>query len=206
MTLYERLRAGGLDGYLVEYRDEFQAWDYLNHLFEVAAPEADRGYVSFIPAADGSYLVKRKWYGQDALARRERITKGVSLSGSLERYVAEELRLNARRLPSFRRVRYDVNFESLATGHVYGVFFDRCWLRDRPDVVLSQCELEYLRSRTVLPPDEAAVLVELDEIARWLERFLRAQGLPAERGFYSKLSFLRDTVASHPELAVSAAG
>ncbi|MFF0659405.1 hypothetical protein [Micromonospora tulbaghiae] len=199
--LYDRLRAGGLPGYLMEYADEFQTWDYLNHLFEVAAPAHEQGYVSFIPSTDGRYLMKRKWFAQDALERREEHRKGIVASGGLDRFVAEELRLRARRLPTFRRVRYDVNFESARTGHVYGVFFDHCSLVADPTVVLSQCELEYLRTRSVLPPDEAAVRVELDEIAAWLEAFLADSGLPNERGYYSKLSFLRDVVATRPELA-----
>ncbi|SCG72355.1 hypothetical protein [Micromonospora humi] len=200
--LYDRLRAGGLPGYLMEYADEFQTWDYLNHLFEVPAPADEQGYVSFIPSTDGRHLMKRKWFAEDSFERREEHRKGVVTGNDLGRFVAEQLGLRARRLPTFRRVRYDVNVESARTGHVYGIFFDHCSLVADPTVVLSQCELEYLRTRSVLPPDEAAVRVELDEIAAWLEAFLAESGLPNERGYYSKLSFLRDVVAARPELAV----
>ncbi|MFI5779563.1 hypothetical protein [Nocardia sp. NPDC051570] len=199
--LYRRLRAGDLPGYLMEYRDEFQAWDYANHLFQVTDPEPDRGYVSFIPTTDGKNLVKRKWFARDSFERRESHTYGVQPADGFAGYVRDELGVSATRLPAFRRVRYDVNFESARTGHVYGIFFDHVSLFDAPDVVLNQCELEYLRSRTAVEPDEQAVLDELAVIAGWLEVFLREQGLTDERGYYSKMSFLLDAVAARPELA-----
>lgn len=57
-----------------------------------------------------------------------------------------------------------------------------------------QCELEYLRTRSILPSGESEVLRELDEVALLLEALLVAEGLPAERGVYSKLSFLKDVI------------
>ncbi|MFD8498260.1 hypothetical protein [Amycolatopsis sp. NPDC059657] len=202
VELYRRLRAGALSGYLMEYRDEFQAWDYFNHLFQVTAPEADRGYVSFVPTTDGANLVKRKWFESDAFERRESHTYGVRPAAGFDAYVRDELGVSATRLPSFRRVRYDVNFESTRTGHVYGIFFDHVSLIEAPEMVLNQCEVEYLRSRTVLEPDESAVLKEIAEIATWLEGFLREHGLTDERGYYSKMTFLLDSVAARPELAI----
>ncbi|MEU8269145.1 hypothetical protein AB0B89_18495 [Sphaerisporangium sp. NPDC049002] len=201
LDLYRSLLAGDLPGYVMEYRDEFQAWDYLNHLYEITAPAAELGYVSFIPTTDGKHLVKRKWYAEDSFERRESHTYGVEVE-QFGDYITDVLGLEAVRLPSFRRVRYDVNFESVTTGHVYGIFFDHCSLLDAPDVVLHQCELEYLRSRTAIAADEAAVLDEMAEIAQWLEGFLRARGLNDQRGFYSKRTFLKDSVSARPELAL----
>ncbi|WP_069768132.1 hypothetical protein [Streptomyces sp. LUP30] len=203
LELYRRVRGGELPGHAMEYRDEFQAWDYLNHLFEVTGPEAERGYVSFIPTTDGKHLVKRKWYAEDTFNRRETHTYGVQVEddGGFERYVEEELKVQAVRMPSFRRVRYDINFESVRTGHVYGIFFDHCSLVADRDVVLNQCELEYLRSRTAVEPDEAAALAEMEEIASWLEGFLREHGQDATRGYYSKRTFLKDVVAARPSLS-----
>lgn len=201
--LYQRLLDRQLVGYVPEYRDEFQAWDYTNHLFQVTGPEADRGYVSFIPTTDGKNLVKRKWFAADGFDRRETHTYGVLAERGFGAYLSEELGVRAVRLPSFRRARYDVNFESLRSGHVYGIFFDTVSLLDAPEVQLQQCELEYLRSRTVVEPDPDAVLSEIEQIAQWLEGFLRAHHLPADRGYYSKLSFLLDTVAARPQLAVA---
>ncbi|MFB4424354.1 hypothetical protein C5F59_025140 [Streptomyces sp. QL37] len=204
VELYGNLLGGGLPGYVMEYRDEYQAWDYLNHLFEVTGPtEAEAGYASFIPTTDGKHLLKRKWYAEDTFDRRESHTYGLDVTddGGFERYIREELKVEAVRLPSFRRVRYDVNFESVRTGHVYGVFFDHCSLVEDHEVTLNQCELEYLRSRVAVPPDEAAVLAEMDEIVSWLEAFLREHGLDDRRGFYSKRTFLKDAVAARPRLA-----
>lgn len=204
--LYRELRAGALPGYVMEYRDEFQAWDYLNHLFEITGPEPEVGYVSFIPTTDGRHLVKRKWYAQDTFDRRETHTYGVEVTddGGFEEWITRELQVTAVRLPSFRRVRYDVNFESLRTGHVYGIFFDHCSLTDDSSVTLNQCELEYLRSRTVLEPDEDAVITEITAVAAWLERFLRERGLSDQPGYYSKRTFLKDAVAARPDLALEA--
>ncbi|WP_338898170.1 hypothetical protein WBG99_23285 [Streptomyces sp. TG1A-60] len=204
VELYQSLLNAELPDYIMEYRDEFQAWDYLNHLFEVTGPtEAELGYASFIPTTDGKHLLKRKWYAEDTFDRRESHTYGLDLAddGGFERHILQELKVEAVRLPSFRRVRYDVNFESVRTGHVYGVFFDHCSLVEAREVTLNQCELEYLRSRVTVEPDPAAVLAEMDEIAVWLEAFLRARGLNDQRGFYSKRTFLKDAVAARPELA-----
>lgn len=203
VELYQELLAGGLPGYVMEYRDEYQAWDYLNHLFEIAGPEEERGYASFIPTTDGKHLLKRKWYAEDTFERREEHTYGLDLAddGRFEKYIREELQVEALRLPSFRRVRYDINFESVRTGHVYGIFFDHCSLVEAREVTLNQCELEYLRSRVAVEPDEAEVLAEMDEIVAWLETFLRSRGLNDQRGFYSKRTFLQDAVAARPELA-----
>lgn len=200
--MQRRIRAGLLPGYVMEYRDEFQAWDYLNHLFDVVGPEGEQGYVSFIPTTDGRHLVKRKWYRQDTFNRRETHTYGVQVEddGGFEAYVERELGVEAVRLPSFRRVRYDVNFESVRTGHVYGIFFDHCSLVAAPHIILNQCELEYLRSRTAVEPEESAALAEMAEIAAWLEDFLREHGLDATRGYYSKRTFLQEAVAAHGAL------
>ncbi len=207
VELNRRIHAGDLAGFIPEYRDEFQAWDYANHLFDVTGPEAERGYVSFIPTTDGKNLMKRKWYAEDSFSRREEHTYGLMIEPEkFGHYIRTELGVEVRPMPPFRRVRYDVNFESVRTGHVYGIFFDHCSLYGAPDVVLSQCELEYLRTRSPLEPDEAAALTEIEELAQWLEGYLTEQGLPAERSFYSKRTFLKDALAKRPDLAELAEG
>jgi hypothetical protein len=80
--------------------------------------------------------------------------------GDLDDYVRDVLKLGARRMPTFRRIRYDINVESLATGNYIGIFFDRCHLTDRPGVVMCQCEIEYCRTRSLLPPPEDSVLTD----------------------------------------------
>lgn len=68
-----------------------------------------------------------------------------------------------------------------------------------PEVVLSQCEVEYRRSRGLLDQDEDGVLREMERIDRWLLEYLDGHGLANERTFYSKRSYLRDTVAASGE-------
>ena len=84
-------------------------------------------------------------------------------------------------------MRYDVNIESLRTGHLYGIYFDHSRLVDHPEIALVQCELEYIRTRSVLVTDEADVFDELEQLAQWLEGFLASEGLCTTRGTYSKL-------------------
>lgn len=110
----------------------------------------------------------------------------------LEAYLRKRFGVDVVAYPPFQRVRYDINVESLATGHVYGIFFDHSRLVDDPAVAMAQCELEYLRTRSVLAVDPEVIWAELEQIAQWLEGFLGRHGIKTRRGVYSKLSFLRD--------------
>ncbi|MBX7267516.1 hypothetical protein KIF24_16765 [Micromonospora sp. Llam7] len=193
---HHRVHAGHLPGFTLKYHDELQTWDYLNHLFDIDEPATERGYVSFIPSiTTPGWRMKRKWFTTDSFARREQLTDLPPIDGSLDDYVHDVLRLQARRLPTFRRIRYDVNVESLSTGHYYGVFFDRCHLTEQPTQAMSQCEVEYCNSRTTRPPDEAEVLSEIERVAIWVGTILDDHNLPTTRSHYSKLSYLRDAVA-----------
>lgn len=69
--------------------------------------------------------------------------------------------------------------------------------------MLSQCELEYRRSRTLLDHDQDEVLAEMERISNWLQDYVTARGLATERSYYSKRTFLRDTVSARPELALT---
>jgi hypothetical protein len=195
-----RLSNGDLPGFAPKYRDETQAWDYVNHLFEVTEPEQERGYVAFIPTAGGRHLVKRKWFAIDAAARREQHIFGVDVDRGYDEHLRRVLGLRARPLPPFRRVRYDVNIESARTGHVFGVLYDRCHLLDASDEVLRQCEIEYTRTRTVLPTAEHDLLHDMETVATWLEACLGEHGPAPSRGWHSKLTFLREAVGRRPEL------
>ncbi|MFF4793190.1 hypothetical protein ACFY2M_26235 [Streptomyces sp. NPDC001276] len=75
---------------------------------------------------------------------------------------------------------------------------DRCSLLAAPEVVLSQCELEYLRSRSILDHDQDEVLHEMERISDWLRGYLSSRGWATE---YSKRSCLRHAVDLRPELA-----
>lgn len=181
------------------YRDDFEAWDFQNNLYEVTAPVADRGYVSFIPTVDGSFIVKRKWFSKDADRRREKLTHNVRPE-SFEHYLSVTLGVAYRRLHPFRRIRYDITLESLTTGNRFSVMADRCSLIDRPDTTLSQIEIEYIGTRTVLPPIDSTVEAELQALGAWLEKHMDAHKISIHREKYSKLSWLRDVHHEHPPL------
>lgn len=198
---HRRLSAGQLPGFIPKYRDETQAWDYVNHVFEITGPEHERGYVALIPTADGKHLVKRKWFARDAALRREQHSFGVEIRHDDRRYLRDVLDVAAEPLPPYRRVRYDVNVESTRTGHIFGVLYDRCQLFDTPNEILSQCEIEYTRTRTVLPARVQEMLDELEIVTNWQETFLQEHGVTANRGCQSKLSFLRRAAGRRPGLA-----
>jgi hypothetical protein len=202
MELLNALRGGELDGCRPEYREEFQIHHTENHLFDVLAPEGEVGYASFVPTVSAGYVLKRKWFSEDAFARREELTHGIDVRrGGFGEYLRSELGLRVRPLPVYQRVRYDIQLESMRTGHIFGVFFDRCSLLEDPDMVLSQCELEYLRSRGVLDGGKEEVLPEMERINSWLGGYLATRGWTQGHTFYSKRTFLRDVVAARPELS-----
>ncbi|WP_194823099.1 hypothetical protein [Micromonospora sp. S-DT3-3-22] len=200
VDLHDRVATGALPDMAPRFRDPLEMWDFSNILFEVHGPGPQRGYVSFLHTRPGIYQVKRKNYDADALVRHEHVDIDVTITEPLNRYVRDTLGLSARPMPSFRRMRYDINFESLRTGHHYGIFVDRCALHVDPTETLVQVEVEYLRSRSVLPLDEPAVFTEVENITEWVGGILTEHSLPAQHGYYSKLSFLRDAVEGKPHL------
>ncbi|MFB7555025.1 hypothetical protein [Streptomyces brevispora] len=202
MELLKALRDGKLDGCRPEYREEFQIHHTENHLFDVTGPEPEIGYASFIPTVTAGHVLKRKWFTEDTFARREELTPGLDITPDrFETFLREDLGLQVRAMPPFQRIRYDIQCESMRTGHVYGIFLDRCALLAAHDVVLSQCELEYLRSRSILHHDTDEVLTEMQRIDSWLCEYLASHGWAAEHTFYSKRSFLRDAITLRPDLA-----
>ncbi|MFF9157630.1 hypothetical protein ACF1AB_36025 [Streptomyces sp. NPDC014846] len=206
MELLKALRNGELEECRPEYREEFQIHHTENHLFDVTGPEHESGYASFIPTVTAGHVLKRKWFTEDTFARREELIPGLDItSDRFEEYLREELGLQVRAMPPFQRVRYDIQCESMRTGHVYGIFLDHCSLLAAPDVVLSQCELEYLRSRSVLDHDQDEVLREMERINDWLRSYFTSRRWATEHTYYSKRSFLRHVVDLRPELAAAVA-
>ncbi|WP_406296004.1 hypothetical protein [Streptomyces sp. NBC_00624] len=200
--LLKALRDGELEGSRPEHREEFQIHHTENHLLDVTGPESEIGHASFIPTVTAGHVLKRKWFTEDTFARREELTPGLdSTPDRFEAYLGEDVGLQVRAVPPFQRVRHDIQCESMRTGHVYGIFLDRCALLTAPEVVLSQCELEYLRSRSILGHDQDEVLIERERVDNWLCEYLAIHGWATEHTFYSKRSFLRDAVAFRPELA-----
>ncbi len=184
-----------IPGHVPDLGNEMQRWHYRQETFEVLSPEAERGYIAFIHKRDHHYLLKQKTYAEDGLRRREVFDFDVHLpsddfEGHLERTFPGML---TRRLPSMTRSRFDVNVESQATGHFYGIEVDEVVVADS-DRTLRQVEIEYHHSRVHagLTPD----LIEREVL--WLRDFVSAQlasdGIEHRVDFYSKLSFLRDCV------------
>ncbi len=201
-SMYTRMAAGDIPNMVRRFEEDFEMREFDNHLFDVTAPTEDCGYVAFMEVQPCTYRIKRKRFTADALIRSETVGGEMRPGMPLPRYVKDVLGLSAESLPAFRRVRYDIMFESLATGNHYCILFDRSVVRDAPTEKLVQCEIEYMCSRRILPLDDTAVLAEFAQLTSWCGSFLHDRGLPAEPGYYSKLSFLRDVVQRQPQLSL----
>ncbi|MER6291158.1 hypothetical protein [Streptomyces sviceus] len=190
------VRDGRLPGFLPDVGNELQRWHFQQHTFEVIEPVAERGYIAFIQKPSGHYELKHKVFAADAIRRTETFRQGLDIPGDdfagvLARDYAE---LTCRRLPSFMRCRFDVNVESAATGHFFGIEIDEVVVPEH-DAVLQQVELEYHRSRVHDGLDQASIDTELYRLADTVSEWLAEAGVTSEKTFYSKLSFLRDCVA-----------
>lgn len=187
--LYQEVLDGRIEGFVPELDREFQVFDYESHIFDVLGANAERGYISFIPQADGLMTVKRKWFLENAEVRRETVTPNLALSfEQIEAHVASMTAAPVKRLPAFRRKRFDVNFESLETGNIYGVYFDICRTLDQTHA-FSQCEVEYCRTRTFRPLHQ--VMEEFETVANYTHEFLLRHQVPFEHDTFSKLDFVR---------------
>lgn len=179
-----------VDNYIFEYKDDFQKWDYMNYMFKINGDETESGYISFIPQTNGKYLIKRKIYQQDQLSRTEIHYKNVDINVPLKNYIEEHFGLKDYvEFPPFRRVRYDINIESCRTGNVHGIFFDYISVEGY-DMVLKQCEIEYLRTRSLFENDEYRD--ELIFLRDYMKGFFEKKGVEYKETFYSKLSFMTD--------------
>jgi len=191
--LYEAINLRGeLAGFIPELDMSLQVFDYDNHIFEVLEPSS-KGYISFIPQTNGKVAVKQKWFAQNAELRKESISYDISVDRQQFEAKAREMAGGeVKRLAPFRRKRFDVNFESLETGNIYGVYFDICRsLQDPARYAFSQCEVEYCRSRTMF--NYHNVMEEFEQVCAWVKNFLEQQHIPFEQNLYSKLDFARET-------------
>lgn len=189
--LYQRVQSGGVPGFVPELGLEFQVYDYESHVFEVLSPPSEAGYISFIPQSDGKMTTKRKWFVENAELRKETIIGHQDIRfEDIEPHIKTMTSGRTQRLPAFRRKRFDVHLESLKTGHIFGIYFDICRIVGDDQSVMSQCEVEYCRSRTLF--DITDVYGEFEFLADHMEAFLSANGVRFERNLYSKLDFVRD--------------
>jgi len=188
---HEQVLSGAFPKFMPQFLDNFDKWEFNNFLYEVTSPEEFRGYISFIECPDNKYFLKQKLFSKDQLSRIEKRTYNVTIKSDFELYLANQFpNYKFSKLSPFRRKRYDANIESLDTGNLYSIMFDRCVLMDRPEIQLVQCEIEYLKTRSAQPTRK--VLSELELVYKYVRGELAKLGIPAKPTFYSKLSFLKD--------------
>lgn len=187
-----------LPGTIWDYRDDYQLWDFNNHIFDVTGPPQEAGYISFIPDSSGTVIVKRKWFTDNFPRRRETRWRGMSIPiaiDSFENYTRSHISGDIRFLGSFRRTRFDSTCEFTRTGNIYGLMVDWCRPLDRPDAPhLYQVEVEYLHSRTRDKAARDVVEAELTTVRNAAAAYLDRVGISHRPG-ESKLSYMRSLTA-----------
>ncbi|TCC16492.1 hypothetical protein [Kribbella speibonae] len=200
--ILDTVRDGGLQDWICEHGNNggFEQWDFDNHLFEITTPRAERGYVAFIPAVNGTWIIRRKRFIADAEMRHEVLIEGVVLGPNpdLSAVIADRWRLRPAWGEVYRRVRYNVLLESLASGHVFSIMLDRC--TDRAELVdpLHQVEVEYVRTRTLRPVDLSLLRSEYEQLVAFTREFLASHGVASLEDHRSKLSWLRPAAGLQP--------
>jgi hypothetical protein len=176
----------------------FEQWEFLNHTYEITAPSSERGYIAFIPAVNGSWIIRRKWFESDTEIRREELTDGIDLGATpdLPAVIADRYGLIPSWSGCYNRVRYNVLLESLQSGNVFSIMYDRC--TDTADTVppLFQVEVEYIRSRTLLPASDSArnqMMQEFTKVTEHARQILCDHGVAAVEDHQSKLTWLRSS-------------
>lgn len=200
--LYDEVLDRKLLGYVPELDREFQVFDYESHIFEVCGDADEAGYISFIPQADGRMTLKRKWFTENTEIRRETVTANLDIElAQAPAHVRTMTSAEVQPLPVFRRKRFDVNFESLRTGNIYGVYFDIC-RTSAPRHAFAQCEVEYCRTRTFQPLRD--VVEEFEHVADHVKAFLERKQIAFRHDTFSKLDFVREAQAlGKPQLLAS---
>jgi hypothetical protein len=194
--------AGAIDGWIPEHGSNggFEQWDFPSHIYEIAAPEPERGYIAFIPAVDGSWGIRRKWFTADAVVRREELTGGLALGRDpdLRAVIRDRYGLAPSWSGCYRRVRYNVLLESLRSGHVFSVMFDRCTDATGLAPDLHQAEVEYIRSRVISARPDDALMDEFGQLCAWTRQLLDECDVNAEQDNLSKLTWLRRAARDRP--------
>lgn len=177
--------------YVWEYGNDFEQWDFDNRLYEVSGPPEEAGYVSFMPDPHGTVGVKRKWFTADAVERRETRWVSVRLAGSEAEYIRRRFGVVGDYLGAFRRIRFDIQLESLSTGNIHVLTIDRCRFErdDWPD--LCQLEVEYWRSRTLRTSAAATLRAELRQIVDAAKAELDRLGIDHVESPLSKSTYMR---------------
>jgi hypothetical protein len=151
---------------------------------------------------DGSWIIRRKWFAADAVIRREELTDHVDLGPDpdLDAVIRQRHGLSPAWAGCYRRVRYNVLLESLRSGHVFSVMFDRCTDVSGGVAPLHQVEVEYIRSRTIGSHDPArdGVMDDFALLSGWTGQMLSGSGVAALQDNLSKLSWLRPAAQDRP--------
>ncbi len=190
MAFHDAIAEGALPDFVPEIDREIQVWDYEQHIFEVLGANAESGYVAYIPQADGRMTVKRKWFIENSEVRRESLWGNLPLGmDDIEAHLRTLTAEATRRLPSYRRKRFDAQFESLATGNIFGIYMDVCRTLDDAHV-FSQCEVEYCRTRSF--GELRSLAQDFDAISGFVGASLARWGQAHQQDLYSKLDFVRE--------------
>jgi hypothetical protein len=188
---HDLLGQAPLTDYVGEYGNEFEQHDFDNHLYEVVGPPEETGYISFIPNGYGGTVVKRKWFTQDAVERRESVYGGVRITVPGSEYIRDRFDVASRYLGVFRRTRFDVNMESVVSGNIYAIMVDRCCFAGAGWPDLCQVEIEYLRSRTIRASALDALEYEMRELVDAGKSELDRLGIGYVESPLSKLTYMR---------------
>ena len=195
VTTHQHLRAGTLGSWICEHGNDggFTQGDLTNHLFAITRPASERGYIAFMPVINGpGYYIRRKRYTRDQTLRREDLTHAPELTadpGDLAQVIRGRYGLVPAWSATYRRVRYNVTLESLETGHVFSIMYDRSTAEHATDLV--QAEVEYLRSRTLRTGSRNQILRQLGELAARTRELLATNGITCIEDQMSKLTWLR---------------
>jgi len=180
-------------GFIPDVGNEVQRWEVFQHTFEVLSPPEQAGYIAFQEQPSGAFMLKHKTFAEDTLRRVETFRHNLTVPGKdFPAFLGLEYpQLTVRALRTFRRTRFDVNVESSATGHFFGIEIDEVRTTGEGRL-LRQAEVAYHRSRIHHGLDIATIEPELERLTGLVDNYLAGAGVDRQRSFYSKLSFLRD--------------
>lgn len=193
--LWTAVQHGSFPGFITDPGYELTRWHFVQHNFEVLGPAHDIGHMAFQEQPDGRYQLKRKRFAEDRLRREESFRKGIEVPDKdFARFLADEYpALEFRRLPSFTRTRFDINVQSVVTGHYFGIETDEVTVGSGTGARrLRQIEIEYLETRRHEGMDAASIDTDLELLTGLVETHTAKAGIRTRRDYYSKLSFLRD--------------
>ncbi|MEO3860487.1 hypothetical protein [Acrocarpospora sp. B8E8] len=96
----------------------------------------------------------------------------------MESSIAAAIQFRSSWQGGYRRIRYNVMLESLHTGHIFSIMFDRCIDLSAVRGDLFQVEVEYIRSRTLrrLPHEADGLAEQWEDLVSWTRAFLVQAG------------------------------